>query len=130
MKETTLISKIKNLIIRQQDNKTDNWEKQIMTKSMRQKMFKSAVNDMTADIDETLSDLSKRASHKRIMFARNKDDPFPKHCYFCGTHDNVQCIEFGEANIGHTNILMTCSTCKKWFGDFLLSDETQAIKDI
>ena len=99
--------------------------------STRFEMYKSAMADMTEDFEETIADLSKCAAHKRVMYAKVKtNDPFPKHCYFCGTHDNVQAIEYGEACIRNINIILICPKCRKWFGNFLLSDKDKDLKEI
>lgn len=101
-----------------------------MAKSMRQRMFESATHDMARDLDETLASLSRSAQMTPTMYARCKKPCMLPNCYLCGTHDNVIEVEYGQSQMGHSNIIWLCPQCKKWLGEFLISDDTQATKII
>jgi rubrerythrin len=99
-------------------------------KNMRDKMFQSAVNDMAKNLNETVSEMSKMSRIQPKMYARIRENPFPKNCYLCGTHDNVQVIEYGINTANIVQNILVCPTCRKWLGEFLLSDEIQKVADI
>ena len=99
-------------------------------RSMRDRMFESAVHDMTKNLKKDVSEMSKMSRMQPKMYARTKEDPFPKNCYLCGTHDNVQTIEYGINTANIIQNILVCPTCRKWLGEFLLSDETQKVADI
>ena len=99
-----------------------------MAKSMRQRMFESATHDMAQNLDETLADLSRRAQMTPVMYARCKKPRMIPNCYLCGTHDNIIEVEYGQRPAYNSNIIWVCPQCKKWLGEFLISDDTQATK--
>ncbi len=101
-----------------------------MAKSMRQRMFESATHDMAKDLGNTLADLSRDAQMTPIMYARCKKPLMIPNCYLCGTHDDIIEVEYGQSPSNHSNIIWVCPQCKKWLGEFLLSDDTQATKVI
>lgn len=99
-------------------------------KSMRDIMFQSATSDMAKTLKKDISEMPRMSRMQLKMYARIKEDSFPKNCYLCGTHDNVQTIEYGINTANIIQNILVCPTCRKWLGEFLLSDETQKVADI
>ena len=59
----------------------------------------------------------------KVVTERNAD------CNFCGTRDGVATILYGEAGQGRVRSIAVCPSCRKWFGDFLVSGRDDEYRD-
>lgn len=96
--------------------------------SMRDMMFQSAVSDMAKGFDKDMETLSKLSKMEPMIFAKTNKPLSICNCYLCGTHDNIEEIVYGDARYGNSNCIRVCPECRKWLGEFLLSEAKEKRK--
>lgn len=95
-----------------------------MYKTVREQLAES--RPMTEDeVQEMLDDMHKRAKTRPMMFATKTKTNYPTNCYLCGTLWNITEICYGQKPCNIQQTIMVCDKCRKWLGEFLLSDQMQ-----
>lgn len=84
---------------------------------------------LNQNVDKEFETMQK-ATQKHVTYAHSFKPHFSCNCSLCGTTKEVECLRFGHNLTNTVNVLYVCPVCKKWFGDYLITNKADDMKDI